>query len=60
MAVTEEKKPGKVVLRELQDKIAQDVFDAKARGEKIGWCASNFPQEICTAMDITVAYPENM
>ncbi len=60
MAATEEKKPGKVVLRELQDKIAQDVFDAKARGEKIGWCASNFPQEICTAMDIKVAYPENM
>ena len=55
-----EKKPGKQVLRELQDRIAQDVFDAKARGEKIGWCASNFPQEICTAMDIKVAYPENM
>ena len=53
MAVTEEKKPGKVVLRELQDKIAQDVFDAKARGEKIGWCASNFPQEICTAASLS-------
>ena len=60
MAVTEGKKPGKVVLRELQDKIAQDVWDAKERGEKIGWCASNFPQEIPTAMGIKVAYPENM
>ena len=59
-AVITEKKPGKVVLRELQDKIAQDVWDAKNRGEKIGWCASNFPQEIPTAMDIKVAYPENM
>jgi len=56
----EERKPAKVVLRELQDKIAQDVIDAKARGEKIGWCASNFPQEITTAMGIQVAYPENM
>ena len=54
------KKPAKILLRELQDKIAQDVWDAKNRGEKIGWCASNFPQEITTAMDIKVAYPENM
>ena len=60
MAEITEKKPGKVVLRELQDKIAQDVWDAKNRGEKIGWCASNFPQEIPTAMGIKVAYPENM
>ena len=60
MEQTVEKKPAKVVLRELQDKIAQDVWDAKNRGEKIGWCASNFPQEITTAMDIKVAYPENM
>ena len=56
----EEKKPAKVILRELQDKIAQDVWDAKNRGEKIGWCASNFPQEITTAMGIQVTYPENM
>ena len=56
----EEKKPAKIVLRDLQDKIAEDVWEAKRRGEKIGWCASNFPQEITTAMDIKVAYPENM
>jgi len=60
MDKTTDRKPAKLVLRELQDKIAQDVWDAKNRGEKIGWCASNFPQEICTAMDIKVAYPENM
>ena len=60
MDQTTERKPAKIVLRELQDKIAQDVWDAKNRGEKIGWCASNFPQEITTAMDIKVAYPENM
>ena len=60
MAEVVERKPAKVVLRELQDKIAQDIWDAKNRGEKIGWCASNFPQEITTAMGIQVAYPENM
>ena len=49
----EEKKSAKVILRELQDKIAQDVWDAKNRGEKIGWCASNFPQEITTATGIS-------
>ena len=60
MAETTEKKSAKVVLRELQDKIAQDAWDAKNRGEKVGWCASNFPQEITTAMGIPVVYPENM
>ena len=55
-----EKKSAKVLLRELQDKIAQDAWDAKNRGEKVGWCASNFPQEITTTMGIPVVYPENM
>jgi len=55
-----ERIPAKVVLRQLQDKIAQDAWDAKNRGEKVGWCASNFPQEITTAMGIAVVYPENM
>ena len=26
---------------------------------KIGWCASNFPQEITTTLGIHVVYPEN-
>ena len=60
MNETMEKKPAKIVLRELQDKIARDAWDAKQRGEKVGWCASNFPQEITTAMGIPVVYPENM
>ncbi len=60
MSEMTEKKPAKIVLRELQDKIAQDAWDAKQRGEKVGWCASNFPQEITTAMGIPVVYPENM
>ncbi len=57
---TTEKIPAKTRLRMLQDKIAQDAWDAKQRGEKVGWCASNFPQEITTAMGIPVVYPENM
>ena len=60
MSEATEKKPAKVVLRELQDKIADDAWEAKKRGEKVGWCASNFPQEITTAMGIPVVYPENM
>ena len=60
MPDTTEKMSAKLVLRALQDKIAQDAVDAKARGEKVGWCASNFPQEITTAMGIPVVYPENM
>ena len=60
MSETPEKIPAKLLLRQLQEKIEQDVWDAKKRGEKIGWCASNFPQEITTAMDIKVAFPENM
>lgn len=55
-----ENKSAKDILRELQDEIAQEAWDAKKRGEKIGWSASNFPQEITTAMGIPVVYPENM
>ena len=53
-------KPAKILLRELQDEIAQNAWEAKNRGEKVGWSASNFPQEITTAMGIPVVYPENM
>ena len=60
MSEATEKKPAKVVLKELQDKIADDAWEAKKRGEKVGWCASNFPQEITTSMGIPVVYPENM
>ena len=60
MNETMEKKPAKEVLRKLQDKIAEEAWEAKKRGEKVGWCASNFPQEITTAMGIPVVFPENM
>lgn len=37
----------------------QEAFDAKARGEKIGWSASIFPQEIAEALGLHIVYPEN-
>lgn len=37
----------------------KEVTEAKERGEKIGWCASNFPQEIFQTLGIKVCYPEN-
>lgn len=54
-----EKKSAKIWLKEIADKATQDAWDAKNRGEKIGWCASNFPQEITTTLGICVVYPEN-
>ncbi|NLN98149.1 MAG: 2-hydroxyacyl-CoA dehydratase [Eubacteriaceae bacterium] len=44
-------------------KIVEDHYrelqEAKDRGEKIGWCASNFPQEIFQTLGLKVGYPEN-
>lgn len=37
----------------------REVFEAKERGEKIGWCASNFPEEIFETLGLKVCYPEN-
>ena len=54
-----ERKPAKIWLKEIADKATQDAWDAKNRGEKVGWCASNFPQEIPTTMGISVVFPEN-
>lgn len=40
-------------------KAYSDCIEAKARGEKIGWCASNFPVEIPETLGLHVCYPEN-
>lgn len=45
-------------LKAVADKALQDAFDAKARGEKIGWCSSNFPVEIPETLGLCVVYPE--
>ena len=36
-----------------------DNIEAKARGELVGWCASNFPVEIPETLGLNVVYPEN-
>jgi len=49
----------KFKLGQIAAKAYTDAFEAKARGEKVGWCASNFPVEIPETLGISVVYPEN-
>jgi len=51
--------PAKELLKHLAEGATAAAWEAKQRGEKIGWSASNFPQEIPTAMGIHVVFPEN-
>lgn len=51
--------PAKKRLQKIAADAYQRAWDAKKRGEKIGWCASNFPQEIAETLDVCVVYPEN-
>jgi len=51
--------PAKELLKQIADGATGAAWEAKRRGEKIGWSASNFPQEIPTAMGIQVVFPEN-
>ena len=59
MEIGKEKKEAKYLLRDIVSKHYKEAFEAKEKGEKVGWCASNFPQEICTTLGIKVVYPEN-
>ncbi len=49
----------KYKLGKIVEKHYKEAIEAKANGEKIGWCASNFPEEICQTLGIKVVYPEN-
>lgn len=49
----------KFKLNAIIEKHYRQVQEAKDRGEKIGWCASNFPQEIFQTLEVKVCYPEN-
>lgn len=51
--------PAKIRLRDIAAKAYEDAWEAKKRGEMVGWCASNFPQEIPQTLGIKVVYPEN-
>ncbi len=49
----------RIMVAEQTAKVYQDAWDAKARGEIIGWSTAIFPQEVCEALGIPVLYPEN-
>ena len=49
----------KHLLRDIVNEHYKLAWDAKNKGEKVGWCASNFPQEICETLGVPVVYPEN-
>lgn len=51
--------PAKVRLGNIAAQAYQDAWDAKKRGDKVGWSASNFPQEITETLGVPVVYPEN-
>lgn len=55
----EEKKPAKEVLREIVDRVYQNAWEAKKRGEPVGWSSSKFPAEIAETLGLAVCYPEN-
>ncbi len=54
-----EKIPAKIRLRSIVDKVYQNAWDAKERGEPVGWSSSKFPAEIAEALGLAVCYPEN-
>lgn len=49
----------KYKLGQIAAKAYSDCVEAKARGEMVGWCASNFPVEIPETLGLHVCYPEN-
>ena len=49
----------KDLLNQLLDRHYSDAWEAKRRGETVGWASSNFPQEFLETMGLTVCYPEN-
>ena len=51
--------PAKELLKQIAEGATEAAWEAKRRGEKVGWSASNFPQEIPAAMGIHVVFPEN-
>ncbi len=57
--VENEKIPAKLKLRAVVDQVYQNAWDAKKRGEPVGWSSSKFPSEIAEALGLAVCYPEN-
>jgi len=57
--VVQVKKDAKTRLQEIVAQVYQNAWDAKARGEPVGWSSSKFPAEIAEALGLAVVYPEN-
>ena len=49
----------RVMVNEQTAKCYADAWEAKKRGEPIGWSTAIFPQEVCEAFGVPVLYPEN-
>lgn len=49
----------KYKLGQIAARAYSDAAEAKARGELVGWCSSNFPAEIPETLGLSVVYPEN-
>ncbi len=54
-----EKVPARVKLRGVVDAIYQNAWEAKKRGEPVGWSSSKFPAEIAETLGLAICYPEN-
>lgn len=52
-------KPAKEWLREIVDKVYAEAWEAKEKGEPVGWSSSKFPAEIAEALGLKICYPEN-
>ena len=52
-------KPAAAILRNVVDKVYAEAWEAKRRGELVGWSSSKFPIELAKAFDLNVVYPEN-
>jgi len=60
-----DKKPARPIpvsrqlVAEQTNKCYAEAWEAKKRGEPIGWSTAIFPHEVCEALGVPVLYPEN-
>jgi len=52
-------KTAKELIKDVLEKVYEDAWGAKRRGEPVGWSSSKFPSEIAEALGLAVVYPEN-
>lgn len=51
--------PAKIRLRQVVENVYSEAWEAKRRGEPVGWSSSKFPAEIAETLGLKVCYPEN-